>query len=722
MGQSGIGSRHRARRIGPAILVVLATATLALSILAGYAGHTVFDSEQFANRATDALDDEAVSDEVALAVTDDVVLQADRDLIGLRPVIEEAIGAVVRGGAFQALFRGAVVDLHRSIFERDARTVTLTVLDVGVLAQEALRALAPGAAAELGRRTGADVVDGEPPAALVDLAQAAEDVRELELLLLVLTALLYAGAFALSTDRRRTATHAGVAALVAGIVLVIVWQVGRVVLAARFDDPQLGAAAGGVWDAFLGDLRTALLILAASGAVVAAAAQSMIRPVEVEAPLRAAWRVVTRQPERTALRVLRAALLLALGVLVVTSPLTALTVALVAVGIYIAYAGVAELLGVIISQEQVATRARTRDARRERRRTVARRAAVAAVPIVLVLGTAGLFLGLGGVSRSAPPLDRCNGHPELCDRAVDQVVLPATHNSMSAVTSKPPWLFAAHEQDIGGQLERGVRALLIDTHYGVAAESSKVKTDLGEFGNAERREYVREFGAEAVDAALRIRDSLGAFQGDGERGIYLCHGFCEVGATPLPDALRQIRDFLVTHPTEVLVVINQDEGVTPQDFTAAVKDADLDDLAYRGPTDEWPTLREMIESGRRVVFLAENRAGAAPWYRSAFETITQETPFRFGEPRELVRRDLLARSCRPNRGPATAPFFLLNHWVDTSPSPRPSNAERVNAFQPLLRRAHRCERLRDHLPNLVAVDFFETGDLFEVVDRLNGVG
>ena len=67
-------------------------------------------------------------------------------------------------------------------------------------------------------------------------------------------------------------------------------------------------------------------------------------------------------------------------------------------------------------------------------------------------------------------------------------------------------------------------------------------------------------------------------------------------------------------------------------------------------------------------------------------------------------------------------MFLLNHWVSTDPLPRPSDAAQVNAYDPLLRRAQECARIRDHVPNLVAVNFYRRGDLFRVVDTLNGVG
>jgi hypothetical protein len=54
--------------------------------------------------------------------------------------------------------------------------------------------------------------------------------------------------------------------------------------------------------------------------------------------------------------------------------------------------------------------------------------------------------------------------------------------------------------------------------------------------------------------------------------------------------------------------------------------------------------------------------------------------------------------------------------------PRPANAVAVNAYEPLLRRARTCERLRGRRVNLLAVDFYKRGDLFRVVDTLNGTG
>jgi hypothetical protein len=169
------------------------------------------------------------------------------------------------------------------------------------------------------------------------------------------------------------------------------------------------------------------------------------------------------------------------------------------------------------------------------------------------------------------------------------------------------------------------------------------------------------------------------------------------------------------------VVIVQDY-LTPKDFVKAVKDTGLERFAYRGPTSGgWPTLREMIDSDQRVLFLAENKAGGAPWNHLAYEKITEETPYTFKKAAKLTEPSELASSCKPGRGPRGAPLFLINHWVSTDPLPKPSDASKVNAFKPLLARARECRRLRDHLPNLLAVNFYGRGDLFAVVDELNGV-
>jgi hypothetical protein len=177
----------------------------------------------------------------------------------------------------------------------------------------------------------------------------------------------------------------------------------------------------------------------------------------------------------------------------------------------------------------------------------------------------------------------------------------------------------------------------------------------------------------------------------------------------------------VNNPGAVVIVVNQDEGVAPADIKRAFEQAGLRDLVYRGPFVQFPTLRQMIDSGQRLVVMAENEADDISWYPLAYSHALQETPFRFSNAAQLTDPSRLAESCRANRGPASAPLFLVNSWVDTSPAPRASIAAVVNEHSALLRRAETCQSIRHKLPNLIAVDFYKRGDVLGVVRALNGL-
>jgi hypothetical protein len=337
----------------------------------------------------------------------------------------------------------------------------------------------------------------------------------------------------------------------------------------------------------------------------------------------------------------------------------------------------------------------------------------------LVAAAVAAFVSGGGTSAPAATIaGGCEGHAALCDRPLDEIVLPATHNSMSAPL--PGWFSAEQDRSIGGQLRGGIRGLLLDTHYADKLPNGRIRTY---FANRRQVDLIKGqdgVSEESFTAAQRLRERLG-FRGQGKRGMYLCHTFCELGATPLATGLKDIHDFLVTHPSEIVVVVNQDY-VTPADFVKAIGDAGLTRYAFTPPEgDDWPTLRQMIDADQRLVLLAENHAGAAPWYQLAYQHLTEETPFTFPSASLLTTQSDFAASCKPNRGPSSAPLFLINHWVSTDPIPKPSDAAKVNAYQPLLARARECQRIRHHLPNLLAVNFYERGDVFKVVDTLNSV-
>ena len=65
-------------------------------------------------------------------------------------------------------------------------------------------------------------------------------------------------------------------------------------------------------------------------------------------------------------------------------------------------------------------------------------------------------------------------------------------------------------------------------------------------------------------------------------------------------------------------------------------------------------------------------------------------------------------------------LFLLNHFLTATLGGKPEFAEMVNYNPLFVDRARQCEEEGNTLPNFVAVDFYDIGDLFAVVDALNG--
>jgi hypothetical protein len=702
----------RGRAIPAVGLAVVSGLLVVAALVLAYVGHTIFNANEFADRASAALRDEAVSDEVAARVADELV-ETKPNLVAVQPVLESVVAGIVRGGAFQTIFRVGVADLHRAVFEGDEDTVVLTLADIGTTVRGALQALQPGIAKRVPAKADVPLVDGEMPAVTADLARVGDTLGWLPWVLLAVALGLALGAVAIARDGRAGVLAVGAAIAVLAAIALVGLRAGEALVLGTIESQSGRDAAGGVWDAFLGDLSRLLVLVAGAGVVIAAAASSLIRPVDPRAFAERASALVTRVPENRFWQAVRGVALVALGVLIAARPDQFVSLLATATGLAITYLGVAGLIRLTIAAPDEAA-----DDRRRGRNTLI----AAGITSAAILGAGALFVGADGLAEEPLAVETigCNGSDELCDRAFDEVAVPASHNAMSAATNEG-WLFAQQERDIADQLHDGIRGLLIDAHYGIPTQSGAIKTDFGELEGGEREELEAEIGQDAVDAALRIRDRIVNSPAVGDRGVYLCHAFCELGAIPIEKAFTQIRDFLAANPDEVLTVVIEDY-VVPADIAAAVEGTGLIDDVYTGPVGPpWPTLREVIDSGGRALMLAEHEAGgtAIPWYHSAYDELVQETPYSFKQPALLTEPRNLTASCKPNRGRADASLFLINHWIDTSPAPKPSNAAKVNTREVLLDRVRHCEDQRDLLANLIAVDFYREGDLFGVAEELN---
>jgi hypothetical protein len=104
-------------------------------------------------------------------------------------------------------------------------------------------------------------------------------------------------------------------------------------------------------------------------------------------------------------------------------------------------------------------------------------------------------------------------------------------------------------------------------------------------------------------------------------------------------------------PDEFLILFVEDQ-VSPKDTEAAFERSGILRYAYVHERDRpFPTLRELIESDRRLLVMAEvdNGNGTIPWYHAGFE-LAQETPYTFDSAEQLADH---AAACSPTSLPST---------------------------------------------------------------------
>ncbi len=297
------------RRAAAVVLAALAAVVLIGAVVGGYASRALFDSDQFAARAATALDNDAVAAEAATRVTDELVA-AEPNLVAVGPVLQSVVGGIISGGAFQDVFRAGVADLHRAVFEQDESTITLTLADIGATIRGALAAFDPKLARKIPPQQDLSLVDGELPEPLASVVSFADAFRWLPLLLLILAVVLGGIAVRLASDARHGWVALGTALSLAAVLAIVGLNAIKAIVLTSIDSSSGRDAADGVWGAFLGDLETALILVAACGAVIAAASSSLLRPIDVGAQLERAWGVATTVPEAPRWRAIRAVALI----------------------------------------------------------------------------------------------------------------------------------------------------------------------------------------------------------------------------------------------------------------------------------------------------------------------------------------------------------------------------------------------------------------------------
>jgi len=269
-----------------------------------------------------------------------------------------------------------------------------------------------------------------------------------------------------------------------------------------------------------------------------------------------------------------------------------------------------------------------------------------------------------GSGPDLPPARLCNGDAALCERRFDEVAFPCTHNAFAALDEGFAQFNANQNHGVAQQLADGVRCMMLD-----------VTEDAGETA--------------------------------------LCHGPCTFGRLDHLEVLLEIAAFLDAHPDEVLTFIYQDD-VEAERIVADLEDSGLAARVYtHAPGEPWPTLAAMIDADTRLLVTAENGGPPPAWFHHVWD-LSWDTPYSFHSVDEF--------SCALNRGQLGNDLFLVNHWISSVIDlPSQMDAKIVNVFDVLHGRAAQCQKEAGQLPNFLAVDFYEHGDLIAAVRALNGL-
>ncbi len=705
------------------VLLVLGALGLFLMGIFGWLNSSIVNSDHFASLANEVRQDEAVQNEVGQAVAT-AALDAQPDLVAIEPAIAAGVAAVVGSPLLDRVLTPAVRSFHSAMTTEGSTSAVLQLADLGATITTALDRFAPDAADVIPENLNLTLaeVGGQDGVAeqIIPIIQAVATLAWVVPLLALLAIVL--GVW-LAPHRRIALVRLGwMTLVVSGFLGLIV--VGMNVASLLMDDSTLkGAVVAAGLEVLSQPLTVRFLAMGIIGGLLVASAGALLPQVDVTRNARMAMALLGRRPTATIWAVVRAMALITVGLLIVLFPSRSAQIIAVVAGIAVLLYGISEL-------DVLAERARAAD---DKRLAAARLAAGPASdpepdrdsPVGWLIPVAGALAGLvviaaliipsqlpqdsGVDNASAVNTTACNGHDELCDVPFDQVVIPASHNSMSIADGT--WFLAEQPKDMVESLDDGIRGLLVDTWYAQPTKDGAITADESLAGA--EAELTRTYGAEIAGSVRRTIDRVRRAEPTGPAEPYFCHTVCEIGADPMAPIMERLNTWLEEHPREVVVLFIQDT-VTPKDTDAVLRRAGLADKAYVHPEGaQWPTLGEMIDADRRLVVLMENEGGGSeyPYLHQGFDLV-HDTEYTFDSAEDFT--------CTLKRGEPDNPLLSVNHWL-ASFSTLISSAEAVNTYDALKARMDDCQAVRGRTPSMVAVNWYDRGDLFQVVDELNGV-
>ncbi|KAI2788988.1 PI-PLC X domain-containing protein 1 [Penicillium oxalicum] len=317
----------------------------------------------------------------------------------------------------------------------------------------------------------------------------------------------------------------------------------------------------------------------------------------------------------------------------------------------------------------------------------------------------------------------CNGRSEYCSRSYSAVSFVGSHDS--AFVGELPQ--QNQNIDVTAQLNMGVRFLQAQTHH------SLINKDV----------------------------------------LELCHTSCLLeDAGTLQSYLSTIKTFLDANANEVVtLLLTNGDSVDITDFGNAFAKSGIDRYAFVPasnplPLGSWPTLGQMISSGKRlVVFLGSlypttssyslpsikrlAKNSRPPWNSVLHQAvpnvayvaldygantnkvnyILDEFAYYFETPYDVTDSNFSGCSIdRPSGASPSGRMYIVNHFLDVDifgvKVPDRTAAGTTNAATgkgSIGAQASVCKGLYNRAPNVVLLDFVDKGNAIKAQDTLNGL-
>mmetsp|Transcript_12502 Transcript_12502/g.15849 ORF Transcript_12502/g.15849 Transcript_12502/m.15849 type:complete len:439 (-) Transcript_12502:189-1505(-) len=272
----------------------------------------------------------------------------------------------------------------------------------------------------------------------------------------------------------------------------------------------------------------------------------------------------------------------------------------------------------------------------------------------------------------------CNGLESNCDLAPHKMMWATVHNA-----NHDDLLVSNNEAPLEEALEAGYRGLMIDV--------------------------------------CRCKDE------EGNWVLQFCHLLCGIGYRDPFEVFTNIESFLDRNPTEVVMInfeISNGNPTPEQLWSIADSVPGLREKTYVHRAGRIPVLRNVLANGRQLILYKhngnncneENAQGCTPRIAEYFNTVI-ETQYSF---KDVDAVSDSSESCWPFRGvDGRKDFYSINNFVTGPLGPSKLAAQTINKEAYLKKRLLDCEAVTGYVPNIIAVDFWQIGDVVKVVQEVN---